>query len=226
MPEINVSKFQSFETETIHRGQLKGAEYNPRIISEANKRKLLNSLKKHGLVMPLVWNKRTGTLVSGHQRLKALDTLEGTDDYMLTVAVVDVSKRDEKIINVQINNEHAMGEWDLEALGELNLQDGITFDEMGFVEGDAALMFDGDERFTALFETPEAQEEKDTLGKIKEDRKNMMKSLQEEQTCDFYFVVVCRDQQDKIQHLKDLGYPPEEQYVHSEALKRISNKTF
>lgn len=220
------SKYQKFDTEIIHRSELKGAPYNPRIINEASKRKLKNSLTEHGLVMPLVWNRRTRTLVSGHQRLKALDALEGSDDYSLTVAVIDVPEREEKIINVQINNEYAMGEWDLEALGELNTKDGIEFTEMGFTEDDAALLFSGDERFTALFETPEYKEEAGKLDEIKKNRKEQMKLMQEQQSADFYFVVVCKDQEDKDALMKDIGYPPTEQVVHSDSVRRLAQKAF
>ena len=48
------SKYQKFETETVHRSVLKGAPYNPRKISTVAKRKLAASLKDHGLVAPLV----------------------------------------------------------------------------------------------------------------------------------------------------------------------------
>lgn len=47
--------------------------------------------------MPLVWNRRTGILVSGHQRLKALDALEGTEDYELTVSVIDVDDLERRV---------------------------------------------------------------------------------------------------------------------------------
>lgn len=226
MKKQPVSRYQKFDTETIHRSALVSAPYNPRKISEANKRKLKSSLEKHGLIMPLVWNRRTGTLVSGHQRLKALDALEGSDDYNLTVAVIDVDEREEKILNVQINNEYAMGEWNLEALGDMNLQDGIKFEEMGFVEDDAILLFSGDERFTELFETPEFKSEADKLNEIKKDRKEQMKLLKEQQSADFYFVVVCKDQADKDALMKDIGYPTTEQVVHSDSVRRLANKTF
>ena len=98
------SKFQKFDMDTISRDQIHGAEYNPRIISEDAKKRLRKMLAKHGLVQPLVWNRRTGNLVSGHQRLAALDSLEKSKNYDLLVAVVDVSEREERVLNVQLNN--------------------------------------------------------------------------------------------------------------------------
>lgn len=223
-PESKLTEFQRFETESIHRSMLKGAPYNPRVISKENKKRLIASLKKHGLVEPLVWNKRTGNMVSGHQRLSALDTLEGTKDYELVVSVVDVDEREEKILNVQLNNEFMQGDWDLDLLGELKLNDKIDFEEMGFAEGDAELLFMGDERFTGLFENKEVTHEKGQLEKIKQDRKKQMEDLADTQTTDFYFVVVCKDQDDKMNYLEKLGYPPTEQYVHSAALQRLADQ--
>ena len=216
-----LSRFQKFDTETIHRGLLKGAPYNPRKIGNAARQKLTASLKDHGLIAPLVWNKRTGHLVSGHQRLSILDALEGADDYELTVAVIDVDEREEKVLNVQVNNESMMGEWDLDLLGALNLEDGISFGEMGFIDSDAELMFGGDERFTPLFENDDTAREKGTLKDIKQARGEMVKELEAEQSADFYFVVVCKDQKDKDALLGEMGYPNYEEYVHSDAVRRL-----
>lgn len=153
--------------------------------------------------------------------MQILDTLEGTDDYEMTVAVIDVDPREEKILNVQINNESSMGNWDIDALGALNLQDGIGFDEMGFIEGDVELMFGGDERFTELFQSEEAQGEKDKLADIKKDRKEVAEKLAQEQSADFYFVVVCKDQKDKEALMQSIGYPAYEEFVYSDALRRL-----
>src|SRR5579871_292198 len=107
-----VSKFQNFTTETVHRSVLKNAPYNPRHITERGKAKLKETLKRVGLVQPLVWNRRSGNLVGGHQRLKQLDALEGKSDYSLTVAVVDVDDKRERELNVLLNNTDVGGEWE------------------------------------------------------------------------------------------------------------------
>ena len=59
-----LSKYQKFEVEVISRGEIHGADYNPRVISEDARKRLKRMLAKHGLVQPLVWNRRTGNLVS------------------------------------------------------------------------------------------------------------------------------------------------------------------
>ena len=53
-------QLQSFEYGTITRDKIKTADYNPRLIDEDNLKKLTKGIREHGLVTPLVWNKRTG----------------------------------------------------------------------------------------------------------------------------------------------------------------------
>ena len=84
------SKYQNFEVKTISRSEIKNAEYNPRVMDDNAKKRLKAALKKHGLVSALTWNKRTGNLVGGHQRLEQLDSLENDKNYSLTVCVIDV----------------------------------------------------------------------------------------------------------------------------------------
>lgn len=50
-------------------------------------------------------------LVSGHQRISVLDSLEGTDDYQLDFAMVDLDDNEEKAANIAFNNESAFGQW-------------------------------------------------------------------------------------------------------------------
>ena len=71
-----ISRFQKFESQDIGREQIQNAPYNPRYIDTAARNKLKEKIKKVGLVETLVWNKQTGNLVSGHQRLSILDELE------------------------------------------------------------------------------------------------------------------------------------------------------
>ena len=66
---------QQFEYGTVKRSKIKFADYNPRIIDETNQKKLVKAIRENGLIEPLVWNKRTGVLVGGHQRLTAADKI-------------------------------------------------------------------------------------------------------------------------------------------------------
>lgn len=134
------------EVKKIPRSQIKRAEYNPRVIDEESLKKLTKDIREHGLVTPLVWNKRTGVLVSGHQRLAAMDKIHRKKDYEVPVAVIDVDEKEEKQLNVQMNNPSLQGSWDLGALAELR-DDGISFDDMGFNKADIDFMYDGEVDF-------------------------------------------------------------------------------
>lgn len=208
------SKYQKFETDVINRSEIRGAEYNPRVISEDARKRLRKMIAKHGLVQPLVWNRRTGNLVAGHQRLAALDSLERSQDYDLQVAVVDVSEREERVLNVQLNNPSMQGEWDLDKLTTLAEDAAIAPDEFGFSDGDIAVLF-GDERLDELMsDTPEVAEAKNSLREIKEHRAESMAKMQEAQSADFYFTVVCESDAQKKAVLKALGVPDWESFVN------------
>lgn len=109
--------------------------------SEAAKRKLRVGLKKHGLVAPLTWNKRTGNLVGGHQRLDQLDALAGTANYELDVAVIDVEAVREKELNILLNNQEAAGDFDMEGLQNLLRTDGLDIEATGFDHSDIFKLF-------------------------------------------------------------------------------------
>ncbi|MGN6643835.1 MAG: ParB N-terminal domain-containing protein, partial [Verrucomicrobiota bacterium] len=135
-----VSKFQTFTTETVHRSQLAGAKYNPRHISQRNKLKLRETMRNVGLVQPIVWNKRTGNIVGGHQRISQLDALEGSADYSLTVAVLDVAEAREKELNILLNNQEVCGDFDLDKLKEM-LTEEISLVNTGFDHAEFMKMF-------------------------------------------------------------------------------------
>jgi hypothetical protein len=103
------------------------APYNPRSISDAAFEGLKESIKKFGMPQPLVVNKRSGVLVSGHQRLKAAGALG-----LSTVPVieVDLSPAEEKALNVTLNNKHIAGDFTVglnELLGEITADLGRDF---------------------------------------------------------------------------------------------------
>ena len=98
--------------------------------------KLEGSIEYFGLVEPLVWNERTGNLVSGYQRTK---TLIARGDTSCHVSVVDLSKEDERLLNVALNK--IQGDWELEKLAAL-LQyfqrRKLPLERSGFDEDEAA----------------------------------------------------------------------------------------
>ena len=93
------------------------APYNPRLDlkpGDAAYEKLKRSLDEFGCVEPLVWNRRTGNLVGGHQRFKVL-LARGESE--VDVSVVDLPSEREKALNVALNK--ISGDWDPRKLAEL-----------------------------------------------------------------------------------------------------------
>lgn len=117
----------------IDRRKLKNAPYNPRTIDPLAAKRLAENIKRTGgLVQPPVWNQQTGNIVGGHQRVAQLDILKGTDDYQLTVAMVNWPLTKEIEQNVALNNQNIEGRYDLEKLDELLSRDDVTIDHTGF----------------------------------------------------------------------------------------------
>ena len=147
-----LSKFQKFTIVRMSRRELKGAKYNPRVISADAKKRLKKNLEEVGLLQPVVWNKTTGNVVGGHQKLAILDALEGSDDYLLDVAVVKLSAKREIEQNVFMNNPAAQGDWDLRALADLLTDKDIKIspDNTGFNPLELEIMY-SDTDMASLF---------------------------------------------------------------------------
>lgn len=97
--------------------EINPAEYNPRKDlkpGDPEYDKLKKSILEFDMVEPLVWNKQTGNLVGGHQRLKILQEL-GVNK--VDVSVVDLSPVKEKALNIALNK--IQGEWDFPRLKDL-----------------------------------------------------------------------------------------------------------
>lgn len=219
----DLSKFQKFETKTIARSQLTDAPYNPRQIDDENRRKLRRALKEHGLVMPLVWNKRTGNLVAGHQRVSILDSLERSQDYTLTVAVIDVPVREEKLLNVQLNNPGLMGDWDADKLVALVKADDLDWvDELGFSIEDVNFLA-GMDAVLDDEETDEMAEAKGKMTNIAELRAGVREKHRttDKERTDYYFTVVCENPAHKEKLLAMLGMDERDDLVPGRAIERI-----
>jgi DNA modification methylase len=97
--------------------KIKPAAYNPRKSlqpGDTEYEKLLRSIDEFDCVEPLVWNRRTGNLVGGHQRLKILAARGDTE---VLCSVVDLSPQREKALNLALNK--ISGSWDDEKLAIL-----------------------------------------------------------------------------------------------------------
>lgn len=97
--------------------ELNAAPYNPRVTLEPGMsewEKLKRSIEQFGNVEPIVWNKRTGNIVGGHQRLSVLKSM-GFEK--VPCSVVDLDEGEEKILNLALNK--IKGEWDYDKLEEI-----------------------------------------------------------------------------------------------------------
>jgi len=93
--------------------EIKPAKYNPRTISGPALEGLKKSLEKFGLVEPIIVNIRRGknTIVGGHQRYKGLVELHGGTAAKIQCVTVDLDPREEKLLNIALNNPHIQGEY-------------------------------------------------------------------------------------------------------------------
>jgi len=113
--------------QTLPADKLVPADYNPRKDlkpGDPEYEKLKRSLMEFGYVEPVIWNRTTGHVVGGHQRLKVLIDTGVTE---VECVVVEMSGEKEKALNVALNK--ISGEWDKEKLSLLiaDLQ-GADFD--------------------------------------------------------------------------------------------------
>ncbi len=115
------------QIEKLKTEQLIPAEYNPRKDlkpGDPEYDKLKRSIEQFGYVEPVIWNKTTGKVVGGHQRLKVLLDMGITE---VECVVIEMDEEKEKALNIALNK--ISGEWDKDKLALLitDLQ-GADFD--------------------------------------------------------------------------------------------------
>jgi len=115
--------------------KIKLAEYNPRQLTKEQYRQLKSSIKKFGLVDPLIINKnkkRKNVLVGGHQRFKIAMEM-GIEEIPCVEVNLDYEK--EKELNVRLNKN--VGEWDYDSLA--NYFDVSELIDWGFNEEELSI---------------------------------------------------------------------------------------
>lgn len=134
-----------FVKKYVKLSELRPAEYNPRKASRALIDSLKLSISTFGLVEPLILNSRSGRLVGGHQRLKALEELYGKD-FETEVVVVELDDGQERALNVALNK--ITGDWDdgklVEVLRGISVFDPGLLSKTGFSEQELAKMLGTD----------------------------------------------------------------------------------
>ena len=105
--------------------------YNPRVdLSPADPeyQHIKHSIESFGYLDPIVWNERTGNIVSGHQRFKILVDSGLTE---VECRVVDFDEEREKACNLAMNK--ATGLWDMDKLNALlDEMKGLDWDMSSF----------------------------------------------------------------------------------------------
>jgi len=146
--------------------KLKPAKYNPRKDlkpGDSEYEKLKKSILEFNAVEPIIWNKKSGNIVGGHQRVKILKEL----GYKETeVSVVDLPEDKEKALNLALNK--IQGDWDFPMLKEILLElDTGAFDMeiTGFNEDEIKELVD--------WEKPEDEEE----DRVKEIKKGLREGI-------------------------------------------------
>ena len=94
--------------------ELLPAEYNPRKDlkpGDPEYDKLKRSIEQFGYVEPVIWNKVTGRVVGGHQRLKVLIGM-GINE--VECVIVELPEDKEKALNIALNK--ISGDWDKDKL--------------------------------------------------------------------------------------------------------------
>lgn len=124
-----------------HRSEITLADYNPRVITPAAFKKLKESIKTFGLLEPFIWNETTGNLVGGHQRIKAIDDLEKSEDYSVNVTVVKLPIEKEKALNLALNNPSVQGEYDVAMIDDMLRNNEFDINLAGFTQVDLEMMY-------------------------------------------------------------------------------------
>lgn len=102
-------KMKTWTVETVKLSDVKPFDKNPRQIRDSAFAALTKSIERFGYVDLIVWNKRTGNIVGGHQRYKVL-MKDGVKETKMVV--VDMSETEELAANITLNNPCIEGDWD------------------------------------------------------------------------------------------------------------------
>lgn len=113
---------------------MKPAKYNPRKNlkpEDVEYQQIKNSIDEFGFIQPIVWNERTGNIVSGHQRVNIL-IAEGYEE--VDAVVVDFDEEKEKLANISMNK--ITGQWSVVKLRDVleDLDEKFSLEKFGFHE--------------------------------------------------------------------------------------------
>lgn len=151
----------------VHQSKLRSAEYNPRKWDENSTRQLAESIKRFGLIDPIIVNgapSRKNIVIGGHFRLQVARMLGISE---IPVVYVNIPNSDkEKELNLRLNRN--TGEWDFELLKEFDVE--LLLD-VGFDDSDLSHIWDEnlgveDDEFDTEQELKEIGTPKTKLGDV------------------------------------------------------------
>lgn len=213
---------QRFTMQRMRRVELVACPYNPRIITEKQRKALTGILRRLGLLEPLTWNKRSATLISGHQRLRILDALAaGQPDFSLDISVVDLSPKQEREAIVALNNTAAMAEFEVQKLeaifADRDPEHQVDPEATGFTVADLYTLFGTDPLKSDQLER--LQDLSDQARQLQEayDAVTARGSTQD----GFYRVVVFRDSDEAERFDDALGFDEHNRYVDGRVFARL-----
>jgi len=152
---MNKSQKEKLNITYVLVSELRPAPYNPRRWSKEQTADLKESIKRYGLVDPLLVNSapnRKGIVIGGHFRLAVIKELEIKEAPVVFINIPDIEK--EKELNIRLNKNTGSFDWNLLAdFSEIFLKDiGFSSEELDEVFG--------------IDETPEVFDLKKELAKL------------------------------------------------------------
>lgn len=228
----SASTLQNATPRKIMRSEIDTEDFNPRRISDENRKRLKKSIEKFGLIGAPIFNKRTSHIVGGHQRLSALDSIMGKADYELDVIEVDLSEKDEVKLNVALNNSDLMGEYDFDTIQNLCREFDIDpVDDLLFSEELASVEFPDFEcsasGFGSVPKKEVSEEEKEEYRAARRDRAEKHRKHDAEygsyniDEMKGVLTVVFKSETDKRAFMASHGWPEEKTAVSFDDLKNI-----
>lgn len=237
---MELSKYIKSESVELNRSAIHFANYNPRKLSDESRKTLKRGIKKFGLVGGIVVNKRTGlTVVSGHQRLSVMDELQKfpDNDYRIRVDVIDVDEKQEKELNILMNNPNAQGTWDFDALAQIvpdiDWKDaGLTDADLNMIGVDYLLQTEGEnslanalsDMMTPVIEQKEADkaakqlvERAEKVAHMKEVKQQVKENAQKQaEDMDAYVMLSFDTYEAKATFCERFGYDPNMKFIKGE----------
>lgn len=131
------------------------AGYNPRKMTENERRDLEDSIKEFGTVVPVVLNigSRENVLIGGHQRAVIYADL-GIDEIDVMVPSRELDEREEKTLNLRLNKN--LGSWDDDLLKAMDMDLLLS---VGFGDEELQSLFDDVDTVDDEFDVEKALKE-------------------------------------------------------------------